>query len=229
MLQISTQAIQVAEPKQVITEIADRSAALVRFVDRQGLPFSWSQISEALINQSDFRELWNQTWASLDFDFEWKPIPIHPYTAQSHPFFAIAFPATFRAADPTDFQRYLQALSANELTATFSNFSGDAQLLVPKPMGDYAHIAAFCRTAPPQLQHALWQRVGQVCMEAITQQQSVWCNTHGHGVPWLHVRFDSRLKYAAFPPRGSISANSQAVWYQQIYQPALGIMREDRE
>ncbi|EDX86630.1 hypothetical protein S7335_4335 [Synechococcus sp. PCC 7335] len=227
MLQISTQTTDAAETKQTITEIAERRAALITFVDRQGLPFSWVQIAKALIEEAAFRELWNQCWGSLDFDFEWKPVPIHPYTAQSHPFFAIAFPATFRPADPTDFQPYLQALAPNEETALFSNFSGDAQLLTPKPTGDYGHIAAFCRTAEASLQHALWQRVGELCTEAIAEQKSVWCNTHGHGVPWLHVRFDSRLKYASFPPRGSISANSQAIWYQQIYQPVLGIEESD--
>ena len=229
MLPISTQPVQSAAVNQIAAEVADRHAALVTVVDQAGLPFSWGQVAEALVNKADFRELWNQTWAAIDFDFEWKPVPIHPYTAQSHPFFAIAFPATFRPADPTDFQPHLRSLSPGELTATFANFSGDAQLLIPKPTGDYGHIAAFCRTAAPQLQQALWQRVGELCTEAIAQQKSVWCNTHGHGVPWLHVRFDSRLKYAAFPPRGSISANSQAIWYQQIYQPAFGIAAEDEE
>jgi hypothetical protein len=229
MLQISTQPVQAATVQKVVTEVADKQASLITFGDDEGTPFSWLQIANALVDQSDFRERWNQTWASLDFDYEWKPIPIHPYTARSHPFFVIAFPATFRPADPTDFEPYLQDLSPADLTATFANFSGDAQLLVPKPTGDYGHIAAFCRTADPETMHVLWQQVGKMCAEAIAHQDSVWCNTHGHGVPWLHVRFDSRLKYAAFPPRGSISANSQAIWYQQIYQPALGIAAENGE
>lgn len=229
MLQVSTQTTQKATVHQTITEIADRQAALITFGDDEGIPFTWVQIAQALIDQTDFRELWNQTWAELDFDFEWKPVPIHPYTARSHPFFVIAFPAAFRPADPTDFQPYLQDLSPTELTATFANFSGDAQLLIPRPTGDYGHIAAFCRTANSNTMHALWQQVGKMCMEAIAHKDSVWCNTHGHGVPWLHVRFDSRLKYAAFPPRGSISANSQAIWYQRIYQPTLGIVVEDGE
>ncbi len=229
MLQISTQTVQEATVQRIVTEVADKRATLITFGDDEEMPFSWLQIANALVEQADFRERWNQTWASLDFDYEWKPIPIHPYTAQSHPFFVIAFPATFRPANPTDFKPYLQDLSPSELTATFANFSGDAQLLVPKPTGDYGHIAAFCRTADPKTMHTLWQQVGKMCVEAIAHQDSVWCNTHGHGVPWLHVRFDSRLKYAAFPPRGSISANSQAIWYQQIYQPALGIAMEDGE
>ena len=207
--------------KVVTTEIADRQAALVTFVDVHRQPLSWAQIAKALTESPDFRVQWNQTWADLPFDFEWKPVPIHPYTAESHPFFAIAFPANFRPADPSDFQGYLQGLKSGALTAYFPNFSGDAHLLIPRQTGDYGHIAAFCQTASAAAKQALWQRVGDLCSEAIAHKKAVWCNTHGHGVPWLHIRFDQRLKYASFPPRGSISANSQAIWYQQIYHPTL--------
>ncbi|MEL6554033.1 MAG: hypothetical protein AAFQ63_11305 [Cyanobacteria bacterium J06621_11] len=228
MTQISQQSIRdeyvtrIAAPILDV-EVADKTAALVTFVDAQSLPFSWVQIAEGLISSSEFRARWNQTWADLPFDFEWKPVPIHPYTAQTHAFFAIAFPANFRSPDPTDFLSHLQDLPHNQLTAQFSNFSGDAQLLVPQVTGEYGHIAAFCRTAGTVAMHELWQKTGELCMDAIARKKAVWCNTHGHGVPWLHVRFDKRLKYASFPPRGSISANSQAIWYQQIYYPILAI------
>ncbi|MEL7330030.1 MAG: hypothetical protein AAGJ69_09345 [Cyanobacteria bacterium J06559_1] len=220
-MQISQQPVCSAVAKKVDVEVADRNASLVTFLDEAALPFSWAQIAKALITEAKFREHWNQTWAELPFDFEWKPVPIHPYTASTHPFFAIAFPATFRPPNPHDFLTHLQDLPPNRLTATFSNFSGDAQLLVPQVTGNYGHIAAFCRTAGTAAMHELWQKTGELCVEAIAQQKAIWCNTHGHGVPWLHIRFDQRLKYASFPPRGSISANSQAIWYQQIYQHQL--------
>ncbi|MEL7511691.1 MAG: hypothetical protein AAGM27_06000 [Cyanobacteria bacterium J06554_3] len=223
MLSISQAENPEATPKIITAEIADRQAAFVTFHDGQGQPLSWAQIAIALISNPAFRNRWHQTWAELPFDFEWKPVPIHPYTAETHPFFAIAFPAKFRPADPTDFQNYLQGLKATALTAYFPNFSGDAHLLIPRATGEYGHIAAFCRTAPETARQALWQRVGELCRDAIAHKKAVWCNTHGHGVPWLHIRFDQKLKYAAFPPRGSISPNSQAIWYQQIYRPALGL------
>ena len=223
MTTISQQTVQSATAQQINTEIAERQAALVTFVDEHLDPFSWAQIAQALDQDADFRRQWNQTWADLPFDFEWKPVPIHPYTAQTHPFFAIAFPATFRPPNSADFQSHLAALDPGELTATFSNFSGDAQLLVPQVTGEYGHIAAFCRTAKESAMQALWQKTGELCQQAIARRNSVWCNTHGHGVPWLHIRFDQRLKYAAFPPRGNITANSQAIWYQQIYYPAMAL------
>lgn len=210
-----------AEQTQV--EIEGHQAQLVTFSasdKANGQPLTWQQVAQRLVADSDFRILWNQTWADLSFDFEWKPVPIHPYTAETHPFFAIAFPARFRPANPQNFQRYLQDLKPGELTAAFDNFSGDAQLLIPANTGDYGHIGAFCRTAERKAREALWQKVGELCMEAIAHKNAVWCNTHGHGVPWLHVRFDSRLKYSVFPPRDNITANSQAIWYERIYEQA---------
>ena len=216
---LSQQMIQGAIAQKSAVEAAHKKAQLIHFVDSEGALFSWEQIARALVDNDDFCGLWNQTWADLPFDFEWKPVPIHPYTAQTHPFFAIAFPAQFRPANPQDFDRYLDALSPEELTATFENFSGDARLLVPKKLGEFGHIGAFCRTASVEMVRSLWQQVGEICLEAILKKETVWCNTHGHGVPWLHVRFDSRLKYSAFSPRGNITANSQAIWYQ-IYADA---------
>lgn len=225
MVTISQQTIHAASQqvvaKQISIDVAHRGAQMITFLDPQHRPLSWEQVSHGLVHDPAFCELWNHTWADLPFDFEWKPVPIHPYTAKTHPFFAVVFPAQFRPADPVDFAPYLKNIPAGALTATFANFSGDAQLIIPQNTGDYGHIAAFCRNASAQAQRELWWQVGKRCGDAIAHEKAVWCNTHGHGVPWLHVRFDSRLKYSAFPPNGSISANSQAIWYKRIYRQAL--------
>ena len=219
MFQLSHQTLKQATPIQTAVEVAHKGAQLIGFVDELGYAFSWEQIARALSDNDGFCEQWNQTWAALPFDFEWKPVPIHPYTVRTHPFFAIVFPAEFRPANPQDFSQYLKALAPDEQVATFKNFSGDAKLIAPKAVGDFGHIGDFCRTASKEMVRSLWQQVGELCLTSILQEQAVWCNTHGHGVPWLHVRFDSRLKYSAFPPRGNITANSQAIWYK-IYQSA---------
>lgn len=229
MVTISQQAIHAASQqvvaKQVSIDVAHRGAQMITFIDTQHHPLSWEQVSHGLVHDPDFCQRWNHTWADLPFDFEWKPVPIHPYTAKTHPFFAVVFPAQFRPADPSDFAPYLKGSPPESLTATFANFSGDAQLIIPQNTGDYGHIAAFCRNASVQAQRALWWQVGKRCRDAIAHEKAVWCNTHGHGVPWLHVRFDSRLKYSAFPPNGSISANSQAIWYKRIYRQALAELK----
>ncbi|MEM9093024.1 MAG: N-acetyltransferase [Cyanobacteria bacterium P01_F01_bin.53] len=224
-IQISQRSIQQASKavsvRRMPVDVAHRGAQLIVFVDDRGDPLSWEQVAYGLAEDADFCQQWNQTWADLPFDFEWKPVPIHPYTAKSQPFFVVVFPAKFRPADPSDFADHLDRRLPGSLTVEFDNFSGDARLLVPANTGDYGHIAAFCRRASPEAQRALWWQAGKLCRAAISAEKAVWCNTHGHGVPWLHVRFDRRLKYSAFEPRGSISANSQAIWYKRIYHRAM--------
>ncbi len=229
-MQISQQPIQTSaatinsiksKPHQPIPD----EAKLISLIDEEGCPFSWQAVAQGLIDDAEFCQRWNRIWADLPFDFEWKPVPIHPNTAQTQPFFAVVCPATFRASDPSDFQSQLRSLPPHQLTATFRNLSNDAQLLIPANTGDYGHMAAFCRTALPDHQRELWARVGEICIKAIAQQIPTWCNTHGHGVPWLHIRFDSRLKYTSFPPQGRIDANSQAIWYEQIYAQISPIPR----
>lgn len=205
---------------QTTLTVGGHSAVIVRFVDIDGAAFAWSAIAQGLHGSEAFRAVWNQVWADVSFDFQWKPVPIHPTSAKAKPFFAVLVPATFEAADASAYQPYLQQLGPTDLIADFLNLSGDARLVVPRAMGNYGHIAAFCRSAPVEMYQVLWGRVGKIATAAIQQQRAVWCNTHGHGVPWMHVRFDRILKYTAFPPSGVIDDTSQAVWYQTIYAAA---------
>jgi hypothetical protein len=197
--------------------IVGRDAIIVRFVDRDRLPFTWSAIAQGLCQAQAFRDTWNQTWADVPFDFQWKPVPIHSISATTQPFFCVLIPSSFRKANPSAYQEHLQKLDAKDLVADFTNLSGDAHLIIPRATGDYGHIRAFCRSASEDLIHALWTRVGEVTTTAISQSDSLWCNTHGHGVPWMHIRCDRCLKYTAFPPSGAIDDASQALWYQSIY------------
>jgi hypothetical protein len=199
-------------------DLAGKAAVLLEFLDRSGNPFNWLDIALGLCESSNFRDLWHKTWADIPFDFQWKPVPIHPSSATTKPFFVVVVPASFPKSNPVAFDEHLQKLGENELIADFINLSGDAHLVVPKATGDYGHIATFCRQSPPNLQQAFWTRTGELALEAIQKNRAVWCNTHGHGVPWMHLRFDRTLKYIAFPPSGKIDVNSQTFWYQKIYR-----------
>lgn len=203
--------------QQTTLKIAKRDTIVVRFVDRNRLPFTWFAIAQGLCQSEAFRNTWNQTWADIPFDFQWKPVPIHSTWATTQPFFAVLVPSFFGEADPSAYQEHLEKLDDKDLVADFTNLSGDAHLIIPQAKGDYGHIGAFCRLASQDLIHALWTRVGEITTSAISQEHSIWCNTHGHGVPWMHIRCDRTLKYIAFPPSGAIDDASQALWYQSIY------------
>jgi hypothetical protein len=106
--------------------------------------------------------------------------------------------------DPAAFLSVLQADTASDLVASFPNVTGDALLVVPQPLADtagYGHLGAFLRTAPAKQQHALLKTLGQAAETSLEGPGSrIWISTAGRGVPWLHVRLDSRPKYYKHEP-----------------------------
>ena len=103
-------------------------------------------------------------------------------------------------ADLSPFAEHIT--SAQMDVVDFDNLAGDARLVVPCPQFSdsvYPHIAAFMRQAPQSQKHNLIQRVARCLMHKLNQQ-TVWLNTAGGGVDWLHVRLDSRPKYYVYHP-----------------------------
>jgi len=97
-------------------------------------------------------------------------------------------------ADPSAFAEHLHAP-----INTFNSLGGDATLIAPSATGSYPHFAAFLRTAPESQVDALFQAVG----DAIARWPGAappWVSTAGMGVPWLHVRLDTRPKYYQHAP-----------------------------
>lgn len=117
-------------------------------------------------------------------------------------FVLIDAPSLDRPACATDFAEHF---ATQARVVDFPNLSGDAHLVVPTPppsghdLACHAHLAAFARGAAPAARTALWRAVGRVTLARIGQQPR-WLSTAGDGVPWLHVRLDSRPKYYRYRP-----------------------------
>ena len=105
--------------------------------------------------------------------------------------------------------------TSNEYCCTFPNLSGDAVLVVPKPLdavqsdssndstnNNYSHLAMFLRNAPYEQIQSYFRMVVATYEEQIMQQMSrkVWFSTSGLGVSWLHIRFDRYPKYYSYQP-----------------------------
>lgn len=102
------------------------------------------------------------------------------------------------APDPRAFDEHFEGQSGEILV--FENLGRDATMVVPRPcqgIPGYPHIAAFLQHAPVAQQMLLWQSVGRV-LHRLMGDKPIWLNTAGGGVPWLHVRLDSRPKYYVF-------------------------------
>ena len=89
--------------------------------------------------------------------------------------------------------------------ATFPNLGADAVLVSPGTTGrdaSYAHLGSYLREAPDTQVQELWSAVGEALVTRLREdpRRPVWVSTSGLGVPWVHVRLDSRPKYYTYAP-----------------------------
>ena len=129
---------------------------------------------------------------------KWELPPLDPAADRPFEFVLIDCPALERPPDPSPFAEHLAAGGPH---AVFDNLRGDATLVVPTDReggSPYTHLLSYVRAAPRGDATgllrgsfaALWQR---------SRVQKRWLSTAGLGVPWLHVRIDSRPKYYGWP------------------------------
>ncbi len=206
--------------EDAVAKVGRHEATVIRFSGPDREILTWPDVARLLRTDLAFMATWTAAW-KRGFDYQWKPIPIHPSTLD-RPFFVVLIPASFPGANPIAFARQLDAMGPDEHVASFPSLGGDSTMVVPARRGPYAHLAAYARTASDAEQQDFWGEVGRLAAAAIDRRAATWCNTHGHAVPWLHLRFDPNHKYAAFPPYGGITESSQAEWERDIYAPAFG-------
>lgn len=165
-------------------------------------PATWAQVVTALRESPDLREALSEGIGSGPFKHVfWECCPLT--AAREHQPFAFALVnATAHArtvASPLDFREHLDRDPAP--VVAFPNLSGDATLIVPRPLGAHEHygdLSRFLRGAPVEQRHALWEAVGRAIQANATRP--LWVSTAGLGAPWLHVRLDSRPKYYRHGP-----------------------------
>lgn len=104
-----------------------------------------------------------------------------------------------RDANPRAFSDYFRG---SQRAVCFATLGGGAMLVAPCPDpagSDFAHLARFAATASAAYSSALWQAVGEALKNRVGAAP-VWLGTAGLGVPWLHIRLDSRPKYYRYAP-----------------------------
>ena len=61
---------------------------------------------------------------------------------------------------------------------------------------NYATIRKFLQNASNKKQIELWQKVAEEIKKLMTTYEGqIYLNTHGLGVPYLHIRLDTQGKY----------------------------------
>lgn len=167
---------------------------------RIALDKAWPDVVAALRDDPTFRtSLADQLRAVPYAAWFWECIRV-----SDGPFECVVIEASSlaRTADPSAFAEYLTSP-----INTFKNLGGDTVLIAPSPTGSYPHFAAFLRTAPAGQADELFRAIGN----AVADWEGAgppWVSTAGMGVPWLHVRLDTRPKYYRHAPYRSVSRGS---------------------
>ena len=206
----------------VTTEIEARGACHRFAVQRGGAALSVAEALELWQESEPFRDFFVGLLQSSPFTaFRWETPPVTLATVgRPFEFVLVDSPWLDGEADPSAFRSYFRP--EGQVIVPFENLGGDALLVVPSPRtgesatgesatgesapgesatgeSAYGHLAAFVRRAPLEQVHALWRCVGREVQERIGDRP-LWLSTAGGGVPWLHVRLDSRPKYYCYAP-----------------------------
>lgn len=172
-------------------------------VFRHGEVASHGAVLEALTSDADLRAALTDTLAGLPFEaFYWE---MPPFSSErwDDDFDSAVIDApelSERPADASAFDGHLSGAPEGDMSVTFDNLGGDATLVVPTARADhqvYRHLAAFLRGAPRDQVDALLEAVGRAASSRVGEAP-LWISTAGLGVPWLHVRLDTRPKYYKF-------------------------------
>lgn len=161
----------------------------------------FSDFIQALASEAGFRNKFMSALRALPFTaFRWETPPLIA-ERDDRLFECIVHdsPDLDRPANPSDFSAYF---TSNADAVSFLNLGADALLVAPCPHSsstNYAHLAAFQRSAPLQQQHGFWMAVAEAVLDRIGSKP-LWLNTAGGGVDWLHMRLDDSPKYYRYSP-----------------------------
>ncbi len=168
-------------------------------------PLTWSDVVSRWQGDRSFLCFFESILADAPFPaYFWETPPVTSTTLNRDFEFVLVDSEQLAGvvADQRAFANHFPPAQAGASVVQFSNFSGDATLVVPCPCGPlsaYAQISTFARGAPDEQQRELWTLVGAT-LERRLGKQPVWLSTSGLGVYWLHIRLDSRPKYYTHEP-----------------------------
>ncbi|MEL6107886.1 MAG: hypothetical protein AAFU85_17815 [Planctomycetota bacterium] len=164
-----------------------------------GSPITFAEFLRLLKLNRSFRDFFRIVLTDVPYGaFRWEtPAVTADCQHQVFEFVLLDSPGLERKANPAAFMEHFLETQDTNSVLSFPNIGRNAQMIVPCPTKRndvYTHLASFLRGAPDEQIDRLWTLVGQET-ERLLGEQPRWLNTAGGGVPWLHVRIDSKPKY----------------------------------
>lgn len=164
-----------------------------------GARISFSTFLKLLRTDPSFRDFFTALLSSAPYaTFRWETPAVDENSRnQAFEFVVLNSPELDREANSASFEQHFRENGEANGVLSFPNIGRNAQMIVPCPTEQhsaYTHLASFLRAAPKEQIDRLWTLVGSET-ERLIGQQPRWLNTAGGGVPWLHIRIDSKPKY----------------------------------
>lgn len=158
-----------------------------------------AQVIDLMKNNSTFRSLLSRTILNIHS----KMVKNGVYLKVSginksnlnNTFFMVVKSENFRPADPSSFKTHFKKYPGKKVIV-FENLNKTSSLIVPCDVKkDYGHLISFLKNSNELERQELWKKTGARLNKLISLGKTIWLNTHGTGVPWLHVRLDPFAKY----------------------------------
>lgn len=174
----------------------------------EGRPLKWWQAIADLTQRrsASLARLLSEVLSAAPFEtFYWECAPVSRSGDEDFEFVVMDAPKLRRRqADPSPFSTYLDPLFGQGEACAFANLGGDALLVAPanatRRPADYVDLAAFVRRAPARQVEKTWAELGRAIASTLEEHETVWVNTDGSSVAWLHLRLDVSPKYYKWSP-----------------------------
>jgi len=136
----------------------------------------------------------------------WEFPPITSSTLNDKASFVIIPTSKFPSADPSSFNDKFNVTKSTKFVI-FDNISGDTKLISPVPSTKKennnefcGHIMNFMKYCDDDQKHDLLKMLGDHVKNimSLSIKQSIYVSTHGHGIPWLHIRISTHPKYYVY-------------------------------
>ena len=180
-------------------KIIAKTETAIRFrITQNGQLLSFQEVFELWSQSVDFRTFYIHFLAEHTFSALYWEHPGLRTSLLNHPYECVVLISTSLDRRSLNQDAFADFFQTEELVTNFDNLGKNARLIVPTPTGEvnhYKHLAKFLRADKSPQQHALFQQIGQLMLQKIHPEKTIWLNTAGNGVIWLHVRLDSRPKY----------------------------------
>lgn len=99
---------------------------------------------------------------------------------------------------PVNEMAFKSHISLEADAVDFLNLGGDARLVIPTKKSNeeiYNHFGKFLKFDQNQQVQAVFKKIGSTVINELEKYSTIWLNTAGLGVIWLHIRMDTTPKY----------------------------------